>query len=389
MINLTYQYKLKLNRQQIEIVEHTLEVCRQVYNYALCERKDWLRSRKSLVNSCSLIYEYIIPANTPFPNYNIQSKNLTEGKKKYPVLKSVNAQVLQQTLKTLDKAFLDMKAKGNGFPRYKKRIRSFVFPQMLKNCLGIGKVKLPQLGWVRIWQSRDYPIGFIPKQVRIVKKASGYYLMLTFQSLEVCPDAPVGEVSLGLDVGIESFIATDSGELIKAPKFLRDTLCKLKLLQRQLKNKVKGSNSWLKLQNKIALLHEKIANTRRDWHFKLGHYLCNLTDNIFVEDINFVSWSRGIVRKQSLDSGIGQFINEILPFICWKRGKFYLKVNKDGTSQECPKCGKNTGKKKLNQRVHTCQHCGYQEQRDIASAQVIKNRGLMAVGRIVKEKAQS
>ncbi len=108
----------------------------------------------------------------------------------------MNAQVLQQTLKTLDRAFSDMRAKGNGFPRFKKKMRSFVFPAMVKNCLGQGKVKLPQLGWLLIKQSRDYPTGFEAKQARIFKKASGYYVMLTFQSLEQCPDAPVGKVSL-------------------------------------------------------------------------------------------------------------------------------------------------------------------------------------------------
>ena len=163
-----------------------------------------------------------------------------------------------------------------------------------------------------IKQSRDYPTGFEAKQARIFKKASGYYLMLTFQSQEQCPDAPVGKVSLGIDAGIESFVATSSDELIKAPKFLLKALSKLKLLQRRLKHQVKGSNNWLKLQKKIALLHEKVANTRRDWHFKLANYLCDLADNIFVEEINFISWSRGIVRKQSNDSGIGQFINEVL-----------------------------------------------------------------------------
>lgn len=106
-----------------------------------------------------------------------------------------------------------------------------------------------------------------------------------------------------------------------------------------------------------------------------------------MEDINFKSWSRGIVRKQSLDSGIGQFINEILPFICWKRGKFYLKVNKDGTSQECPQCGSKTGKKKLSERTHRCQFCGHTESRDLASAKVIKNRGLIAVGQPVNQNA--
>jgi putative transposase len=210
---------------------------------------------------------------------------------------------------------------------------------------------------------------------------------ICFQSQLDCPDAPVGMSSLGLDAGIESFVATDKGELIKAPKFLRDNLRKLKLLQRRLKHKIKGSKTWLKLQNKIARLHEKITNTRRDWHFKLANYLCDQTDNIFVEDINFISWSRGIVRKQSLDSGIGQFINEILPYVCWKRSKYYFKVDKDGTSQECPNCHQNTGKKELSLRLHSCQFCGYTEQRDVASAKVIKNRGLIAVGHTVNKNA--
>ena len=262
-----------------------------------------------------------------------------------------------------------------------------MFPAMLKNCLGVSRVKLPQLGWVSIRQSRPYPVGFEVKQARIVKKASGYYLMLSFQSPEEIPDVPIGKFSLGLDARIESFVATSNDELIKAPKFLLKAKRQLKLLQRRLKNKTKGSKNWLKLQKKIALVHEKVADTRRDWHFKLAHNLCDGNDNIFVEDINFKSWSRGIVRKQSLDSGIGQFINEILPFICWKRGKFYLKVNKDGTSQECPNCGSHTGKKKLSERTHKCQFCGQIESRDIASAKVIKNRGLVAVGQPVHQKA--
>jgi putative transposase len=387
VITLTYQYKLKLNKQQTQEVERTLDVCRCVYNFALSERKHWLRSRKSPVNSCSIHSEYIIPAGTPYPNYNNQAKQLTIAKKTNQDLKSVNAQVLQQTLKTLDKAFSDMKSKGYGFPRFKKQMKSFVFPAMLKNCLAKGKVKLPQLGWLRIKHSRDYPTGFEAKQARIVKKATGYYLMIAFQSQESCPDAPIGKVSLGLDAGIESFVATDRGELVKAPKFLLQAQSKLKLLQRCLKHKIKGSHNWLNLQKKIAKLHEKVANTRRDWHFKLANYLCDLTDNVFVEDINFISWSRGIVRKQSLDSGIGQFINEILPYVSWKRSKFYLKVNKNGTSQECSNCGNHTGKKQLNERVHNCQYCGYTAPRDVVSAEVIKNRGLLAVGHIVNKNA--
>nr|MDJ0510727.1 transposase [Crocosphaera sp.] len=220
MITLTYQYKLRQSRQQEPKIEHILDVCKSVYNYALRERKDWLNSRKSQTKSCSIISEYIIPADAPYPNYNHQAKSLTIAKKINPRLKSVNAQVLQQTLKTLERAFSEMKSLGKGFPRFKKKLRSFVFPVMLKNCLGCGKVKLPQLGWIKIRQSRPYPEGMVAKQARIVKKATGYYLTITFQSSELVPDNPVGKTSLGIDAGIESFVATSTGKLIKSPKFL-------------------------------------------------------------------------------------------------------------------------------------------------------------------------
>ncbi len=383
MINLAYQYKLKLSRHQEREIDAILDTCKSVYNYALTERKHWIKSKKCAVNACSIVSEYIIPTDAAYPNYYLQAKNLTEAKKSYPALKEAPSQVLQQTLKTLDKAFSDMRDRGFGFPRFKKRMKSFVFPQLKPDCLATGKVKLPKLGWVRLRQSREYPLGFTPKQVRVVKKASGYYLMIAFQSQEDCPDNPVGKTSVGIDAGIESFIATSLGELIKSPRFLFDAQRKLKLLQRRLKHKIKGSNNWLRLQKKIGRLHEKVGLTRRDWHFKLAHYLCDLADNIFVEDINFKSWQKGLFGKQIGNSGIGGFINEILPFVCGKRGNFDLKVDKDGTSQECSNCHQHTGKKELSQRIHRCQHCGYTAPRDVVSAEVIEYRGLTAVGHTV------
>lgn len=112
-----------------------------------------------------------------------------------------------------------------------------------------------------------------------------------------------------------------------------------------------------------------------------------MADNIFVEDIKFKSWSKGLFGKQSLDSGIGGFINEVLPFVCWKRNKFYLKVDKNGTSQECSNCGQHTGKKDLSERIHFCQYCLYTESRDTNAAKIIMQRGQRAVGHTVQEKA--
>jgi putative transposase len=147
MLTLIYEYKLKPTKQQTEEMEHILEVCRSVWNYALRERKDWSASRKCPINACSLRSEYILPADAPYPNFAVQCKALTQAKKENFRLSSVNAQVLQQVLKTLERAHADMQKKGLGYPRFKKpnRMRSFVFPQLGKSALGDGVVKLPSL----------------------------------------------------------------------------------------------------------------------------------------------------------------------------------------------------------------------------------------------------
>lgn len=139
--------------------------------------------------------------------------------------------------------------------------------------------------------------------------------------------------------------------------------------------KKKGSNKWQKLQYRIALLHEAVANKRKEYHFTLAYKLCEGVGMIFVEDINFVSWSRGLFCKQSLDMGSGQFFN-ILEYVCSKTDTFFAKVNKDFTSQICPNCGTHTGKKDLSVRIHDCPECGYKQDRDIAASEVIRNRGL-------------
>ncbi|MFB2979968.1 helix-turn-helix domain-containing protein [Microseira sp. BLCC-F43] len=120
MLTLTYEYKIEPTTQQVIAIEHDLNVCRKVWNYARRARKDWLNSRKSDVNACSLVSEYIIPGDEPYPNYVKQAKSLTEARENNTELKSVNAQVLQQVLRKLETGFLDMSRKRMGFPRCKK-----------------------------------------------------------------------------------------------------------------------------------------------------------------------------------------------------------------------------------------------------------------------------
>ncbi len=383
---MTYEYKLQPNVEQIATIEQTLDVCRSVWNFALRQRKDWCNSRKSSINACSIHSEYIISANEPFPNYHRQAKQLTEAKNQYPQLKTVHSQVLQQVLRTLDRAWDDMKARGFGFPRFKNkyRMRSFVFPQLGKEPVRNDAIKFPKLGWVQWRQSRPIPEGFEVKQARIVRKASGYFVMLSLQlNVDVSQAMPHGHPR-GLDLGYDKFVATSDGEEIKRPRFLKTMQRKLKLLKCRLKNKQKGSNNRHKLNQKIARVHQRISDTRKDWHFKLAHHICDGAGMLFVEDINFVSWQRGLLSKCSADAGFGQFVN-ILEWVCFRQDVYFAKVDKNGTSQTCPNCGAHTGKKVLDIRVHHCQECGYTTTRDVAASQEVRNRGIQAVGQIVLE----
>ena len=201
MFCLTYEFKLKPTVEQVSTFENWIEQCRRVYNYALAERKAWYKSRSCFLNVCSLHSEYIIPADAPRPTYASQCKNLTAAKEKIPALKEVQSQVLQQTLKRLEQAFVSMWEKNFGFPRYKKagRFKSFVFPQLGKAPLKEGMINLPKIGWVKFRCSREIPGDALVKQARIIKRASGWYVMLTLQwDVSVPQHLPHGE-ALGID----------------------------------------------------------------------------------------------------------------------------------------------------------------------------------------------
>lgn len=266
-------------------------------------------------------------------------------------------------------------------------MRSFVFPQMQGERLKPGMVNLPVIGWVKLRQSREIADGGVVKLARVARKVSGWYVMLTVQwDVSVPQSLPHGE-GVGIDVGLTSFIATSNGFLVKRPRFFVDTERKLKLLQQRVSRKPHGSNNWHKAQKKVARLHEYVANCRSYWHSKLSHQICNDAGMVFVEDLNLIGLSRGMLGKHCLDAGFGQFFN-ILEQTCFKRGVYFQKVDSRKTSQICPSCGVETGKKELSQRTHVCSNCSYTTDRDLAAAQVVLIRGLAAVGHTVKMLAE-
>jgi len=251
------------------------------------------------------------------------------------------------------------------------------------NPIQNSAVKLPKIGWVKFRQSRPIPDGATLHQVRIVRRASGWYAMLSLHLYVSIPDVmPHGE-AIGIDVGISHFAAVSNSKLFPNPRPFKKLERKLRLLQQRVSRKVLGSNNRKQAQRKVSSLHERIANTRKNYYWLLAHNLCDWAGMIFVEDLNLKGLARGFLGKHCLDAGWGQFF-QILEQCCRKRGVFFLKVDSKKTSQICPNCLVETGKKELSQRVHSCQHCGYTTDRDVAAAQVVLVRGLAAVGHTVK-----
>jgi putative transposase len=199
-------------------------------------------------------------------------------------------------------------------------------------------------------------------------------VVITVQAKVSVPDTPSYGRAIGVDVGLNDFLATSDGLRLKRPKFFVDLQSQLKSLQRRAAKKQKRSKNWEKAQIKVARLHHKINNTRKDFHLKTAHQLCDQADSIFVEDIDYRVMAKGFLGKHSLDAGFGEF-RERLKWVCWKRGKFFAQVNHKGTSKQCPNCGTEWDNN-LSIRWHKCEECGSENHRDVAAAEVICNRGI-------------
>ncbi|PZO18260.1 MAG: transposase [Leptolyngbya foveolarum] len=385
MLIFNYQYCIYPSADQAAILDDWFETSRRVYNYALREIKDWSQSRKCPVNACDVRSCYIIPADAPYPSEQRQQASLAKAKQVVSNLKTVPAQNLQQAIKRLHKSFEAKRKRGFGYPRLKKfgQWHSTLFPQFKASPLDAeGKsLKLPKLGDVTINLHRPIPEGFTIANVRVVKKADHWFANLCIKCDVEVPVIGFHGHAIGVDVGLDYFLATSDGLQVKAPKFFKQSQSKLKLLQRRLARKTKRSANYQKARIAVARQHRHIANQRRDLHFKLAHQLCDGADSIFFEDIDFRIMAKGFLGKHTLDAGWGQFRN-ITKQVAFKRGKFSAEVDHRGTSQKCPDCGAEV-RKELADRVHSCHACGSVKPRDVASGQVIRNRGVALYSTIV------
>ncbi|WP_017324009.1 RNA-guided endonuclease TnpB family protein [Synechococcus sp. PCC 7336] len=386
---LTYQYKLKPTEAQAAVMEVWGERLRRHWNYALGERLDAFYRSRCQIDRCSIVAEPIgdIPKEV---NYYTQASALKETKRLFPDYKGIYADCQQQNLMRLDRAWKrwrkpDRNGKRGGRPRFKKRsdICSFTFPRVNNPKAGAhltGNVlQLSKIGEIELILHRPIPEGFVLKQATLVRKADGWYVSFSMAD-ETVPEAlPVERVktACGIDVGLEKFLVTSEGEAVSMPQFFRQSQQRLARQQKKLARMQKGSENYKRQANEVARLHLHVSRQRREFHYQVAHWLCDLYDLISFEGLNIRGLARTRLAKSILDAAWGGFL-QILQAVAVKRGKRTVEVNPRGTSIECCGCGERV-KKTLSERVHRC-GCGVVIDRDWNAGINIKVRGLRAVG---------
>jgi putative transposase len=222
---------------------------------------------------------------------------------------------------------------------------------------------------------RPIPDGFDIKTVSVTKKADGYYVTLSLDDKTIPtikPDFDANNI-VGIDVGLIDFYVASDNTRIAAPKHLRKAERKLKSAQRRVSRRKKGSNRRRKAIKQLGVKHKKVADTRKDFHFKTAKSLLDKYDVIAVEKLNIKKLAKTRLAKSVNDAGWGQFTT-ILSNKAANAGLKVIALNPNGTSQECSSCGTKV-KKPLSQRIHNCPVCHTSLCRDLNAAINIKNRG--------------
>lgn len=362
-MNKAYKFRIYPNSEQQLLFEKTFGCVRFIYNKMLADKIEFYKETKQKLN------------NTP-----------AQYKKEFEWLKEVDSLALANAQMNLQSAynnfFRDPKV---GFPRFKskKKNKSTYTTNNQKGTISLlqNKIKLPKVGHVTIKQHRQIPSNHEIKSATVSKTASGkYYVSILTEYLH---DVPKRELSkdnaLGLDYASHSFYVDSQGREANYPRFYRETQDKLAKEQRKLANMKYGSNNYQKQKVKIAIIHEHIANQRKDWLHKLSYILARDYDYICVEDINMRNMSQSLrLGKSTLDNGFGMF-RTFLQYKLEEQGKRLIKIDKwFPSSKMCRFCGTINSTLTLADRIWTCD-CGKTLNRDENAAINILNVGLSMI----------
>ncbi len=293
----------------------------------------------------------------------------------YPWLKEADSQTLQQVLKDLERAYKNFFEGRAAYPNFKSKHdkQAIRYPQRFK--LNGKKVYLPKVGWVKGVFHRNVEGAL--KNCTVSKTKSGRYFVSIQCELEVEQPEPKA-ASVGIDLGLKTFVTLSNGEKFDKPKHLHKAAPsghpRLKLRQRRVSRKGKGSNSRNKARLPLVKLHERVANQRKDYQHKLSRQLVDRFGSIAFESLNV----SGMVQNHKLakaisDAAWGQFVGFCEYKAKWANAQV-LRVDRFfASSQICAACGTKHKKLTLNIRQWACLHCGSIHDRDENAAKNILN----------------
>ncbi len=369
-MNKSYKFRIYPNAEQQIMFAKTFGCVRLVYNYYLDRKIKQYQDDKSAVNY------------TQCANEMVQLKKTED----FSFLKEVDSISLQQSLRHLDTAFQNFfRSPKVGFPKFKSKKsnhRSYTTNCVNANIkLENGYIKLPKVGTVKLKQHRQIPSDYKLKSVTVSQTPSGkYYASILFEH-EYSIQSIEPRSFLGLDYSMHELYKDSNGNEPCYPRYYRQAEKKLAREQRKLSLMQKGSKNRDKQRIKVAKLHEKVANQRKDFLHKHSAMITKLYDCICIEDLDMKAMSQSLHFGKSVsDNGWGMFTT-FLAYKLAEQGKQLVKVDKFfASSQICSCCGcKNPAIKNIAIRAWDCPECGTHHDRDVNAAINIRNEGMQLV----------
>lgn len=349
---ITFEFRLRPNQAQETALWSALHGTRELYNAALRE-----------------LIEHYEKTGTYLGFF---AHDKLHGKAQHPDLPAV---LVDTTLKRLHGAFSSFFRRCNegcakkGFPRFKsaRRWRSIQFRDAASNGISGNYFKAGKILGGRIRFNLHRKIEGALKFCRILRKPSGWYLQAVCDAVFEAM-LPTGK-SVGLDFGLKTLVSDSDGNKVENPTFLKRSLRKLRVAQRRIARRQKGSNRRRKACQLAARIHERISNQRRDYLHKVARDYVNRYDVIALEDLDVCSMMSRLFSR-SISDASWSILRQLIEAKAASAGRKVVAVPAQYTSQKCSDCGEIV-QKALSVRTHVCPHCGYIDCRDINAAKNI------------------